>query len=179
MDSTFNITLRAPELSDLDKIQVWENDKTLWHLSATLLPFSRFSVEQYILSEQEDIFSKKQARFIISLSNDNNEEIETVGAIDLFDFDPKNRRAGLGILIEEPYRNKGYAKQALIQLIDYSFKVLNLHQLHCSILKSNTESLNLFKRQQFSIIGVKKDWVLLNNEWQDEYILQLINQKSK
>ncbi|RLD39456.1 MAG: GNAT family N-acetyltransferase [Bacteroidetes bacterium] len=177
MTST-KITLRTPELSDLSKIQDWENDKSLWYLSNTLLPFSRFSIEQYILSEQEDIFSKKQARFIISLTNIKNEELEIVGAIDLFDFDPKNRRAGVGILIEKAYRNKGYAKQALTQLIDYSFNILNLHQLYCSILTSNTKSLSLFKRQQFSIIGVKKDWVLLNNEWQDEYILQLINQKS-
>ncbi|MCD6180180.1 MAG: GNAT family N-acetyltransferase [Bacteroidales bacterium] len=177
MTST-KITLRTPELSDLSKIQDWENDKSLWYLSNTLLPFSRFSIEQYILSEQEDIFSKKQARFIISLTNIKYEELEIVGAIDLFDFDPKNRRAGVGILIEKAYRNKGYAKQALTQLIDYSFNILNLHQLYCSILTSNTKSLSLFKRQQFSIIGVKKDWVLLNNEWQDEYILQLINQKS-
>ena len=115
----------------------------------------------------------------LTLANSNNEEVEIVGAIDLFDFDPKNRRAGVGILIDKEYRNKGFAKEALNQLIEYCFDILNLHQLYCSILTSNTESLNLFKRQQFSIIGVKKDWVLLNNEWQDEYILQLINQKSK
>lgn len=176
MNSRTEISLRAPELSDLDKIKAWENDTSLWHLSATLLPFSSFSIEQYILSEQEDIFSKKQARFIISLNT--NFEKEIVGAIDLFDFDPKNRRAGVGILIEEKYRNKGYANEALNQLIDYSFKILNLHQLYCSILSSNEASLNLFKRQHFSIIGVKKDWVLLNNTWQDEIILQLINKKS-
>ncbi len=173
--STQKIILRAPELTDLDKIQLWENDMELWHLSNTLLPFSRFTIEQYILSEQEDIFSKKQARFIISLQDENNSV--SIGAIDLFDFDPKNRRAGVGILIEKEHRKKGYANIALSQLIEYSFKVLNLHQLYCSILHSNKESLELFQRQKFSIIGVKKDWILLNNEWQDEYLLQLINQK--
>ena len=178
MNSSLKIALRAPELSDLNTIHRWENDKSLWHLSNTILPFSRFSIEQYIISEQDDIFSKKQARFIISLTNSNNTELEVVGAIDLFDFDPKNRRAGVGILIEEAYRNKGYAKQALILLIEYSFNVLNLHQLYCSILSSNTDSLNLFKKQQFSIIGVKKEWILLNNKWRDEYLLQLINHKS-
>ena len=178
MNSPSTIILRAPELSDLDTIQAWENDKALWHLSGTLLPFSRFSIEQYILNEQEDIFSKKQARFIISLNHSNNQESEIIGAIDLFDFDPKNRRAGIGILIDKEHRNKGFANEALSQLIAYSFDVLNLHQLYCSILSSNTESLNVFKRQHFSVIGVKKDWVLLNNTWQDEYILQLINKKS-
>ena len=178
MDSPEKIKLRAPELSDLDQIQAWENDMELWHLSNTLLPFSRFIIEQYILSEQEDIYLKKQARFIISLVDDKEKELECIGAIDLYDFDPKNRRAGIGVLIDKRFRRKGYANRALAQLIEYSFNVLNLHQLYCSILSSNTDSLNLFKRQQFSLIGVKKDWILLNNEWQDEYFLQLINQKS-
>lgn len=170
------IKLRAPELSDLEKIHSWENDLELWHLSNTHLPFSRFAIEQYILTEQEDIFTKKQARFIISLNDDI--KSETIGAIDLFDFDPKNRRAGIGILIEKEYREKGYAGKALAQLINYSFNVLNLHQLYCSILLTNKKSLDLFQRQKFSIIGIKKDWIILNNEWQDIYLLQLINQKS-
>jgi len=178
INSSMEIVLRSPELSDLDKIHYWENDKKLWHLSNTLLPFSRFTIEQYILNEQEDIFSKKQARFIISLVDANQKELETVGSIDLFDFDPKNRRAGVGILIDENFRKQGYANQALEKLIEYSFNVLNLHQLYCSILSSNAESLKLFDKQHFSIISVKKDWVLLNNQWQDEYFLQLINKKS-
>lgn len=178
MNPTPEIILRAPELSDLDQIQAWENNQELWYLSNTLLPFSRFAIEQYILNEQEDIFSKKQARFIISVANKNENKLESVGAIDLFDFDPKNRRAGIGILIDEKHRKKGYANMALAQLIDYGFKVLNLHQLYCSILASNTDSINLFERQHFSIIGVKREWVLYNNEWQDEYLLQLINKKS-
>jgi len=178
MDSTLEIILRTPELSDLEQIQTWENDMEMWHLSNTLLPFSRFIIEQYIINEQEDIYSKKQARFIISLVSKKDKALESVGAIDLFDFDPKNRRAGIGILIDKIYRGQGLANLALAQLIEYSFNVLNLHQLYCSILSSNTESLKLFQRQQFSIIGVKKEWILLNNEWQDEYFLQLINKKS-
>ena len=177
MNTKEKIVLRAPELEDLDCIQKWENDTSLWHLSNSLLPFSRFTIEQYILNEQEDIYSKKQARFLISIVNKKGKEKACIGAIDIFDFDPKNRRAGVGILIETSFRKKGYAQQALLQLIDYCFGILNLHQLYCSILISNIDSLNLFEKQHFEIIGVKKDWVLLNQEWQDEYSLQLINHK--
>jgi diamine N-acetyltransferase len=175
MLKTEKIHLRAPELTDLEQIFLWENDQELWHLSNTLLPFSRFSIEQYILNEQEDIYSKKQARFIIAGENKMKDTL--VGAIDLFDFDPKNQRAGIGILIDKKYRNKGFASQALALLIEYSFNLLNLRQLYCSILKQNEESLGLFQKHGFSIIGIKKDWIILNNEWQDEYLLQLINKK--
>jgi len=172
------IYLRAPELSDLETIQTWENDQSLWHLSSTLLPFSRFSIEQYILNEQADIFSKRQARFMISLRASNNLEKACVGAVDLFDFDPKNRRAGVGILLDANYRKKGYATKALEQLVDYSFRVLNLHQLYCSIETDNTDSLNLFEKLEFEIIGIQKDWILRNNAWKDVYLLQLVNKKT-
>lgn len=172
------IYLRAPELTDLETIQAWENDQSLWHLSSTLLPFSRFSIEQYILNEQVDIFSKKQARFMISLRDSNNREKDCVGAVDLFDFDPKNRRAGVGILLDANYRKQGYATKALEQLVDYSFRVLNLHQLYCSIETDNTDSLNLFEKLEFEIIGIQKDWILRNNVWKDVYLLQLVNKKT-
>ncbi|MBN1650995.1 MAG: GNAT family N-acetyltransferase [Bacteroidales bacterium] len=172
------IQLRAPELSDLERIFIWENDSELWHLSHTLLPFSAFAIEQYILNEQADIYEKKQARFMLSLQNKEGKEIDTVGAIDLFDFDAKNRRAGVGILVDKKSRKMGYASLALEKLIDYSFNILNLHQLYCSILSENEESLKLFKKHQFMEVGIKKEWVLLNNRWQDEYLLQLINKKS-
>lgn len=121
---------------------------------------------------------KKQARFMLSLQNKEGKEIDTVGAIDLFDFDAKNRRAGVGILVDKKFRKMGYASLALEKLIDYSFNILNLHQLYCSILSENEESLKLFKKHQFMEVGIKKEWVLLNNRWQDEYLLQLINKKS-
>lgn len=178
ISSSNTIELRAPELSDLEHIFAWENDRELWYLSNTLLPFSGFAIEQYILNEQADIYEKKQARFILSLVNKEGKELDAVGAIDLFDFDPKNRRAGVGILVDKSYRNKGYANLALEKLIDYSFNLLNLHQLYCSILSNNEESLTLFKKHQFSVVGIKKEWVLLNNKWEDEYLLQLINKKS-
>ena len=30
----------------------------------------------------------------------------TVGAVDLYDFDPRNKRAGVGIVVDENYEDK-------------------------------------------------------------------------
>lgn len=171
MDSLEGIKtkLRAIEPEDVDIIYQWENDLKIWHLSNTVTPFSRFAIEQYIFNSS-DIYSSKQLRLIIEVDN------ETAGCIDLFDFDPTNRRAGIGIFINENFRKKGYAKDALNTLVDYCFKILNLHQLYCSILSDNTESLNLFKSKGFEITGTRKQWIFHNNKWLDELFIQLINQ---
>ena len=167
-----NIKLRALEPSDVDLLFQWENDEKLWYLSNTLTPFSRFSLEQYVLNSGNDIFADKQMRLMIDLPD--KESNTTIGTIDLFDFDPHNQRAGIGILIQEKYRKKGFAAEALDLLLRYCFETLNLHQLYCNIAKFNTASINLFQQAGFEIKGEKKEWLLIGQKWVDEYFLQLI-----
>lgn len=168
-----NLILRAIEPADIDFLFEWENDEKLWHLSNTVAPFSRFVLEQYILNSHQDIYTNKQLRLMIDVKNgDGNNPI---GSIDLFDFDPINKRAGIGVLITEENRNKGYASEALEMLIEYCFSKLQLHQLYCNILADNKDSLRLFKKQNFDLVGIKKEWIFIDDVWQDEYLFQLIN----
>ena len=167
------IQLRAPELSDLDVLFSWENDESLWYLSQTLIPFSRFDIEQFIINSNHDIFTEKQFRFMI-VKKDNG---VLLGCVDLFEFDAQNKRAGIGILIDQNHRGEGWASQALDLIIDYSFHHLNLHQLYCNILESNVESKNLFERKHFLAIGVKKDWILLEEGYLNEILYQLVKKK--
>jgi diamine N-acetyltransferase len=163
------IKLRSPELEDLDFLFQMENDTSLWHLSNTISPFSRFDLEQYILLAEKDIFTAKQLRFIIEYNN-----LETIGIVDLFDFDPINKRAGVGIIIKENDQNKGYATTALEILFDYSNLKLGLHQLFCNIESDNATSIRLFEKKGFEIAGLKKDWNFKDSVWVDELFLQKI-----
>ncbi len=172
MQQSNTIELRALEPSDIDILYNWENNQKLWHLSNTVAPFSKFILEQYLMNADQDIYSAKQLRLMIDKTE---EKIKTtIGAIDLFDFDPVNKRAGIGILIDKSEQKRGYATQALEKLVEYCFNVLQLHQLYCNITTDNLASLELFKKQSFEIIGIKKEWLLIKDKWVDEYILQLI-----
>ncbi len=166
-----NIQLRAMEPEDIGSLYKWENDSSIWHVSNTVAPFSRLALEQYLETSHYDIFTTKQLRLVIENKND-----EVVGCIDLFDFDPNNRRAGIGVLISEAeHRKKGCASEALKLLINYSFTTLGLKQLYCNVEVTNESSFGLFKKFGFEVVGVKKQWIRLGNNWVDEYMLQLIN----
>jgi len=169
-----NIVLRAPEPHDVDFLFQLENDPQFWHLSNTTVPFSRFDLEQYILLADRDVFKAKQARFIIELIESNHKNL--IGAIDLFDIEPKHQRAGIGIMIIEERRGFGFAGTALDILIDYSFSHLAMHQLFCNVEKDNIKSLKLFKEKGFVVSGERKEWNRRNNKWVDELFLQLIKQ---
>lgn len=168
-----DIILRAPEPEDLELLYKWENDTSMWLLSNTLTPFSKFTLKKYIESSSGSIFESSQLRLMIQIEGSK----DTIGTVDLFDFDPFNQRAGVGILIaEESSRRKGYAKMAIEALIDYSFNRLKIHQLYCNILKDNSRSIKLFEGLGFKITGEKKDWIRSDDGYSDELTLQLINQ---
>jgi diamine N-acetyltransferase len=106
-----------------------------------------------------------------------NNSSEAIGLIDLFDFDPNNNRAGIGIIIKKNQdRNSGFGSESLRLLIHYSFSKLNLHQLFANIDPQNSASITLFTKFGFQNIGTKKQWNLVNGNYQDENLYQLINQ---
>lgn len=165
------VLLRALEPGDIDVLYSWENNPEVWSVSNTMTPFSKYVLEQYIISSHNDLYTNKQVRFVICLLSG-----KPVGTIDLFDFDPKNLRAGVGILIaEKDERGKGYASEALALLKQYCFNILHLRQLYCSVSKSNFASIGLFENSGFAQNGVKKEWLNENGVWVDELFLQCFN----
>lgn len=166
-----DIYLRALEVEDLEFVHGAENDTSLWELSGTQTPYSKYTLTQYLENAQLDIYEAKQLRLAICESNHT-----IIGLIDVFDFDIKNKRAGIGILIRnKENRNQGYGKEALELLVNYCFKALHLHQVYANILEDNVPSLKLFKGNGFEIIGLKKDWSFDGRQYSDEFMLQRIN----
>lgn len=170
------IFLRALEPEDLEFVYAVENDEKIWDVSNTQTPYSRFLIREYLKNAQQDIFEAKQLRLAICKKN----SFQPVGLIDLFDYDPKNNRAGVGILIkEEGNRNSGVGSETLELLIKFSFSKLNLYQLYSNIDIENTPSLKLFTNFGFEQIGIKKQWNLVNGKYKDEAMFQLINPQNK
>lgn len=80
-----SIYLRALEPEDLDFIYQIENDESIWEVSNTQTPYSKFLIRQYLENAHQDIYEAKQLRLAICVRDTNS----VIGLIDLFDFDPK------------------------------------------------------------------------------------------
>ena len=164
------IQLRALEPNDLDLLYTWENNPEIWNISNTIVPFSKFVLHQYLKNQHLDFFTTKQLRLVILDPNSN-----PIGLIDLFDFDPKNSRAGIGVLIsDKKNRGKGYSRSAMKILLEYTFNHLGLHQVYANVGSENKLSINLFSSLNFKEVGVKKDWIKNGTAFQDEILFQLI-----
>ena len=173
-----NIILRAMEPQDVDIMMIYENDTEIWPVSGTLVPYSRFTLEQFYKNAIQDIYTSRQLRLAIELIKETHRG-QTIGYVDLFDFEPQQRRAGVGILIgDSKERNKGYATEALLLLCKYSMEILNMHQLYCHIDNNNKISLRLFDKAGFLKCGEIKDWIVFDGKWRDVTMMQYLRAKS-
>lgn len=159
--------LRALEPIDVDTLYRWENDPAVWGVGSTLAPYSRKQLWDYIDSYDGDIFAAKQLRLMIELPSG-----ETVGTVDLYDFDAANSRCAVGILIALPYRRQGHGLAALTAIADYCRTRLSLHQLYCIAGADNTASRALFERAGYTISGRLRSWLRAANAYTDAYLYQ-------
>lgn len=172
-----SVILRAMEPQDVDLMMIYENDTEIWPVSGTLVPYSRYTLEQFYKNAVQDIYTARQLRLAIEVIKEAHRG-PTIGYVDLFDFEPQQRRAGIGILVgDKNERNKGYATEALVLLCKYSFEVLNIHQLYCHIDDDNEISLHLFNKAGFKKCGHLQDWILFDGQWRNVTMLQLVRPK--
>lgn len=162
------LMLRAVEPTDLDVLYRWENDEELWHTSATITPFSRKQLWDYIENYDGDIFRTHQLRLMIEEVATN----KTVGTLDLFDFDPVNSRASVGILIDREFQGQSYGKMALNILEGYCRKHISLNQLVATVSIDNEPSLALFRSLNYREVGVMKWWLKRGHQYIDAMLFQ-------
>ena len=149
------LRLRKIEPTDLPFLYQWENDAASWADGANHNPLSRQDLRDYIASTTGDIYRDGQLRLIIESSNP-----ATLGCVDLFDFDPRNRRAAIGMYIAPEYRGKGVGHEALKQLESYAFDFLQLRCLYAVIATNNTPCSTLYSHAGYTPSSPLPAWTL-------------------
>ena len=162
------VRLRAMEPEDLDALYRIENDPQLWNVGATNVPYSRYTLHDYIANSSGDIYIDRQVRLIIE-----NASKQIVGIVDVMNFDPRHRRAEIGIVIEQPYRQCGYARSAMSDLHNYASQVLHLHQLYAVIGMSNQQALSLFCNLGYHHTAILEDWLYDGTSYSNAQLMQL------
>ena len=166
------MTIRALEIADLPLLYRWENDASAWADSDTHNPLSQRLLREYIESSTGNLYKDGQLRLIIE------HEGVTAGCIDLFDLDPRSRKAAMGLYISPELRGKGLAKSAVTWMLSYAREFLHLHQLYAVIRCSNELCCRIYKELNFSEDAVLKEWVILpDGTYDDAVVFQKILNK--
>jgi diamine N-acetyltransferase len=167
-----HIRLRALEPEDLEYLYTLENDPEIWEISGTLAPYSRKVLSDYLNKAHQDIYEAKQLRLVIC-----GEDLKPMGLVDLYDFNPRHLRAGVGIVISRAdARDRGFGREALELLCEYTFGILQLHQVYAIVAASNSRSRHLFEKLGFHRGGVRKEWLRTARGFEDVLFYQKLNE---
>ena len=96
------------------------------------------------------------------------------GCVDLYNYDPLNRRAAVGIMVASQYRRKGYALAILRELEKISATNYQLHTLFADIAATNIASIELFRKAGYEECGHFKEWLELDSHFIDNIRMQKI-----
>lgn len=162
-----DILLRALELEDLDFLYQIENDDRLWELGVSNVPYSRRVLLDYISNASADIYVDNQVRLIVENSRN-----EQVGIVDLTDFDPRHRRAELGIVIKKEFQGKGYAKASVVRLLQYARNILHLQQIYAIVGVRNQKAAKMLQSVGFEGDNVLKQWLCCQDGYEDAIFFQ-------
>ena len=146
--------LRKLEPADLPFLYQWENDARAWADSDTHNPLSQQDLRNYIDSSTGDIYRDGQLRLIID------DDGETLGCIDLFDFDPRNRKAAIGLYVADQARGKGVGQKAVQLLEEYAFHHLNLRLLYAIIATNNMPCTAIYRNMHYIPAANLPHWTL-------------------
>lgn len=164
-----SVSLRAMEPEDLDVLYRIENDRELWDAGVTNVPYSRFLLHEYISRSTGDIYADGQVRLMIE-----NGDNEVVGIVDVVNFDARNRKAELGIVIMSRYRRRGYGSATIHAVADYSQRVLHLHQLYAFVDQTNVASLKMFEKAGYEKTAEIPDWLFDGHSYRSAVLVQLM-----
>lgn len=163
------VRLRAMEPEDLDFLYAMENDKEVWDVGCTNVPYSRYVLHDYIANASNDIYADGQVRMVMEDRSGNR-----VGLVDVFNFDASNRRAEVSVVVMTKYRGRGLARDAVRQVCHYALRTLHLHQLYAIIAMDNMASQQLFSETGFTGRNVLKEWLFDGMTYKDAIVMQKI-----
>ncbi|MDW6004105.1 ribosomal protein S5-alanine N-acetyltransferase [Vibrio mangrovi] len=81
----------------------------------------------------------------------------------------------VGYSLAEKAQGKGIMTRALKMACRYMFEAQNMHRISATYMPRNVRSEDVLNRLGFQYEGKMKDYLLINEQWEDHHMTSLIN----
>jgi RimJ/RimL family protein N-acetyltransferase len=154
-------------INDAEKFTEWLNDLDV---AIYTQAYSRIWNIETTKSDFLQMISKEHNYSIIDIKTD-----ELIGNCGFLEINQLNQNAEVGLFIRNKnYWNKGYGKEALILLLDYGFKVLNLHNIMLNTYEFNKGAIKCAENVGFKKIGQRRKALYRNMEKHDIIFMDIL-----
>jgi RimJ/RimL family protein N-acetyltransferase len=111
----------------------------------------------------------KQVNNMIAFALETHER-EYAGVLTMHSIDERHGKFSFGILIDRPYRRRGYAEDAIQIILKYGFMERRFQKCNSACGSDNTASIQLHRKLGFIQEGrLRREW-FFNGDYHDELI---------
>ncbi len=150
--------------------------------------FEKFTEEEQVkffgFKSEDELFTE-EAKYRQGLSTFNksfvlfhlilNDTKEVIGWCGFHTWYTSHFRAEMGyVLNSEEYMNKGIMTEALVPVLEYGFKIMDLHRIEAFVGTGNSASLTLLEKHKFKKEGHLREHYFKNNKMEDSILFALL-----
>jgi ribosomal-protein-alanine N-acetyltransferase len=167
---TERLYLRKISLKDAKTLfQYWSDPKVTKYLNITT--FKNIEQSYIMIRLLSSLYrTKKGIRWTI-VTKDTKDVIGTCG---FNNWVKKSSRGEIGYELGKEYWGKGYASEAVKEILKYGFKTMNLNRIEAFTVPEATSSINLLEKLGFKKEGLLRDYGFWNGKYWDENIYSLL-----
>lgn len=82
----------------------------------------------------------------------------------------------LSYKIAQSCQGKGYATEAVGEIVHFAFKILQLHRIESYVMPRNSKSIRVMEKLNFMPEGISKRCLEVNGKWEDHIRFSLLNE---
>ncbi|WP_040205072.1 GNAT family N-acetyltransferase [Neobacillus jeddahensis] len=97
-----------------------------------------------------------------------------IGTIGLNALHLKNKRAEIGYELHPSFWRMGYVSEAIKEVLQFSFKQVDLFRIGAVVYPENDASLNLLIKLGFTKEGLLRSYMFQNEQFHDTWMLSLL-----
>lgn len=136
------------------------------------LPFESFENYKLLVEKYKEYYENgNHFRWGIVIKETN----EIIGLVQLHSRDYLNNNCQIGYIIGYNYNNFGYAKEAVVSVINFAFEKLNIHRVDANITEENKASIKLAESIGMTLESTREDGYKIGDKYYNQKVYKLIN----
>ena len=145
-----------------------------WYKFYYQQPFNNFEEYQQLVFKYKDLYAQGNYfrwGIVEKVSG------KMIGLVQLYNKDNLNSNCKIGYIIGYQYNKKGYVKEAVKEIIDFAFNILEYHRIEADIVEENIDSIKLAESLGMQFESTKHESYKLANKYYNQRVYILLNKK--
>lgn len=154
--TTKRLSLRRMSLEDCNEIFFLRTDESVLRYTGITKAETMDDVRKYIEKVNDGIDRNEAVMWALCLINTS----RLLGTICLWNFSPDRSTAEIGYVLHPDFQGMGLMHEAVVKVIDYGFRILQLTSIDADVVPNNSRSIKLSERNGFILTSESPDMLI-------------------